>query len=140
MGWLCRFTAQLAAWLVPPAAEEGVTAQVSQQEQGSLLHLNVTDPQGTLQQLKASALVSCRTCRRKRFALQVGAGQYEALAQFDEPGTYLVTLSAKDDICPVGQITTGSSCRIPPSTAPERLNLDLLESLSASTGQTRRAR
>ena len=41
-----RFTAQLAAWLVPPVEEEGLAAQVSQQEQGSLLRLIVTDPQG----------------------------------------------------------------------------------------------
>ena len=130
-----RFTAQLAAWLVPPAAEEGVTAQVSQQEQGSLLHLNVTDPQGNpFNNLKASALVILPDLQTKEIPLkQVGAGQYESLAQFDEPGTYLVTLSAKDDIRPIGQITTGLVVPYSPEYRAGTLNLDLLESLSALT-------
>ncbi len=69
-----RFTAQLAAWLVPPAAEEGVTAQVSQQEQGSLLHLNVTDPQGNpFNNLKASALVILPDLQTKEIPLNRSA-------------------------------------------------------------------
>lgn len=130
-----RFTAQLAAWLVPPVEEEGLSAQVSQQEQGSLLHLNVTDPQGNpFNNLKASALVILPDLQTQEIPLkQVGAGQYEALAQFDEPGTYLVTLSAKDDIHPVGQITTGLVVPYSPEYRAGTLNLDLLERLSALT-------
>ncbi len=130
-----RFTAQLAAWLVPPAEEEGLAAQVSQQEQGSLLRLSVTDPQGNpFNNLKASALVILPDLTTQEVPLkQVGAGQYETLAQFDEPGTYLVTLSAKDDIRPVGQITTGLVVPYSPEYRAGTLNLDLLERLSALT-------
>jgi hypothetical protein len=64
---------------------------------------------------------------------QTGAGQYEASAPFDEPGTYLVTLSAQEDLRPVGQITTGLVVAYSPEYRSGGLNLDLLERLSALT-------
>jgi len=125
----------LAAWLIPPAAEEGLAAQVSQQEQGSLFHLGVSDELGSpLNNLKANAHVIRPDLKTEDIELkQVGAGQYEAAAQFDEPGTYLVTLSAKDDLRPIGQITTGLVVPYSPEYRAGTLNLDLLERLAALT-------
>jgi Mg-chelatase subunit ChlD len=130
-----QFAGQLAAWLVPPTEEQNLTAQISQQEQGSLLHLNVADPQGTpLNNIKASARVILPDLTTREIDLkQIGAGQYEAMAEFDEPGTYLVTLSAKDDIQPLGQITTGLVVPYSPEYRAGLLNLDLLERLAALT-------
>lgn len=130
-----RFAAQLAAWLVPPAVEDNLTAQVSQQEQGSFLQLKVTDAQGRpLNNLKAGAKVILPDLKTEDLVLkQTGAGQYEALAQFDEPGTYLVTLSAMEDIRPVGQITTGLVVPYSPEYRAGTVNLDLLEQLSSLT-------
>lgn len=130
-----QFAGQLAAWLVPPTEEQNLTARISQQEQGSLLHLNVADPQGTpLNNLKASARVILPDLTTREIDLkQVGAGQYESLAEFDEPGTYLVTLSAKDDIQPLGQITTGLVVPYSPEYRAGLANLDLLERLAALT-------
>ena len=130
-----RLVAQLAAWLVPPAEEEGLTARVSQQEQDSLFHLGVSDAQGSpLNNLIASAHVIRPDLKTEDVELkQVGAGQYEVTAQFDEPGTYLVTLSAKDDLRPIGQITTGLVVPYSPEYRAGALNLDLLERLAALT-------
>jgi len=130
-----RLMAQLAAWLIPPAAEEGLSARVSQQEQGSLLQLGVNDAKGSpLNNINANAHVILPNLKTEDIPLkQVGAGQYAATAAFDEPGTYLVTLSAKDDIRPIGQITTGLVVPYSPEYRAGTLNLDLLERLAALT-------
>jgi hypothetical protein len=65
---------------------------------------------------------------------QTGAGRYESQVHLEQPGTYLVQISAQQDVLPLGQVTAGLVVPYSPEYRASGLNLGLLEALGRAAG------
>jgi len=131
-----RFAAQLVGWVLPMPQVEGLSARVTLQEPGALLHLDAQDSEGqplnglTVQGRLVDPQLGVREVKLK----QVGAGKYESLARLNQPGAYLVTISAYQDVLPIGQVTAGLVVPYSPEYRTGGLNLPLLDALGRASG------
>lgn len=131
-----RFAAQLVNWLLPTPQVEGLSASVSLQENGAVIHLDAHDTSGQpLNFLTASARVIDPQLQSSEVKLeQVGSGQYEATTRASQPGTYLIRLGANQKDQSLGQMTMGLVVPYSPEYRADGADLGLLTQLARLTG------
>ena len=131
-----RFSAQMVGWLLPAPKVEGLTSQVSLQDEGALISLNAVDQdERPINFLNITARLIGPDLNTIELPLsQTGSGQYEALARIANPGTYLVWIGASDNQVSLGQLTMGLVVPYSPEYRASGANLGLLEELARITG------
>jgi Ca-activated chloride channel family protein len=131
-----RFAAQTISWLLPASRTPGMEAAAEVQDEGVSLQLDVSDDAGhALNNLDAQVRVIGPDLKAADVELkQTAAGHYEVLAGLDEPGVYLLTFSARDDILPVGQTTLGLVVPYSPEYRSSGVNTALLDRLAEIGG------
>lgn len=131
-----RFSSQLVSWLLPAPQVEGLNARVLMQDEGALIHLDAQDEEGNpLNFLNVQARVITPELGTIQLQLeQVGAGQYEALADVSDPGTYLVWIGANNNQQSMGTTTLGLVVPYSPEYRASGVNISLLEELARITG------
>jgi len=127
-----RFASQLVGWLLPSPKEEGLTASISLEDEGAVIHLEAQDKDGRpLNYLDAQArLITPDLETVEARLIQVGPGQYEATVRADQPGTYLVQLGVQNK----GQMTLGMVVPYSPEYRAGGTNRGLLDELARLTG------
>jgi uncharacterized membrane protein/Mg-chelatase subunit ChlD len=131
-----RFAAQLVGWTLPAPQIEGVTAQVSLEDDRAAIRVEALDDDGRpLNFLDVTALLIAPDLGTTEVALaQVGAGRYETLAELAQPGTYLVRLGIKAGDEALGQQTLGLVVPYSPEYKASGTNRTLLDELARLTG------
>lgn len=131
-----RFVAQLVSWTLPAPQVEGMTAQAVLRDDHALIQVEILDEIGRPWSfLDASvALIGPDLEMIERDLLQVGAGQYEAVVEISEPGTYLVRTNVRDGEDPVGQQTVGLVVPYSPEYKTGGTDTALLSQLARPTG------
>lgn len=131
-----RFSAQLVSWLLPAPKVDGLTPQVTLQDNGALVTLTALDEDGRpLNFLNVTARLIGPDLNPIELPMaQTGSGRYEALARVADPGTYLVWIGASDSRVSLGQLTMGLVVPYSPEYRAGGANLGLLEELARLTG------
>ncbi len=134
-----RFSSQLVSWLLPSPQVEGLSAQVSLQDEGAVINLEAKDEEGRpLNNLNVQGKLIDPDLETVEIPLrQVGPGQYQAVTRADQPGTYLVWLGAsntENNDQPMGQMTLGLVVPYSPEYRAGGINLGLLDELARITG------
>lgn len=138
VGWesFPRFTAQLIGWVLPQPQTAGLNASVSLEDEGARITLEAqTEAGAAYNGLEVIARVVGPGLETREVPLsQVGAGRYAAVAKLDQPGSYLMTISARDGIVPAGAVTAGLAVPYSPEYRAGGVNTGLLEALGRVTG------
>jgi uncharacterized membrane protein len=131
-----RFVAQMVGWLLPSYKVEGLVARVSLGDEGAVIALDAKDKEGRpLNNLNAQARIISPDLNTTPLKLQqVGPGRYQATSRSDQPGTYLVWLSASNNDQPMGQVTLGLVVPYSPEYRAGGVNQGLLEAIARVTG------
>jgi Mg-chelatase subunit ChlD len=131
-----RFSAQLVGWLIPSPQVEGLSAQVSLQDEGAIIDLEANDKEGRpLNNLSVQGKLIDPDLGTIEVPLkQVGPGKYQAITSANQPGTYLVWLGASSNDQPLGQMTLGLVVPYSPEYRAGGLNRGLLDELARITG------
>lgn len=135
-GDFAKFSAQLVNWLLPLPQVEGLNASISLEDAGAVIRLTAEDESGRpLNDLDVTATIIDPELETAELSLQqVGSGQYQATARADQPGSYLVQLSATQNEVPMGQMTLGMVVPYSPEYRAGGVNLGLLGELARITG------
>jgi Mg-chelatase subunit ChlD len=138
IGWegFPRFAAQLVGWVLPAPKVEGLSAQAALEDKGALIRLEAQDKDGhPLNYLKAAATIIAPDLSSHQVDLeQTGAGQYQALVDLSQPGTYLVRLGANQGDQSLGMTTLGLVVPYSPEYKTTDTNLGILRELAQVTG------
>jgi len=131
-----RFSAQLVSWLIPSPQVEGLSPEVSLQDQGALIQLNAHDKAGRpMNYLDVTSHLISPDLETQEVQLeQISAGKYQVIADLTKPGTYLVQIEASQDEQPIGQMTLGLVVPYSPEYRQQGVNIGLLEELARITG------
>jgi hypothetical protein len=143
LGWerFSRFVAQWVGWTLPAPQVEGLEAQAALEADQAVVTAQVTDQAGQPRNFLdvTAALIAPDLSVREVELAQVGAGRYEARADLDDPGTYLVRLNVRDGEETLGQQMLGLVLPYSPEYANAAeggaaVNRPLLEALARRTG------
>ncbi len=131
-----RFSSQLVGWLIPSPQVEGLSAQVSLEDEGAVINLEAQDKEGRpLNDLSVQGKLIDPELGTVEIPLkQVGPGKYQAITSASQPGTYLVWLGATNNDQPLGQMTLGLVVPYSPEYRAGGLNRGLLDELARITG------
>ncbi len=131
-----RFAAQLVGWVLPQPQTAGLNATVTLEDAGARIQLEALNTSGDpFNSLKVTARVVGPGLETREAQLsQVGAGRYETIEKLDQPGTYLVQMSAQQGMVPVGQVTAGLVVPYSPEYRAGSVNMGLLEALARAAG------
>jgi uncharacterized membrane protein len=131
-----QFAAQTVGWLLPAPQEEGLNARVVLEDRGAVITFEAQDAQGSPRNnLDVQARLIDPDLKVSEVTLQqVGPGQYQAPARADQPGTYLVWLSASENGRPTGQVNLGMVVPYSPEYRSGGINRGLLDTLARITG------
>lgn len=131
-----QFAAQTVGWLLPSPQEEGLSARVSLEDEGAVLHLEAQDENNRpLNDLAVQArLISPDLSITELTLLQIGPGKYEAVTRADQPGTYLAWIAASNNEVAMGQMTLGLVVPYSPEFRAGGVNRGLLDELARVTG------
>ena len=131
-----RFAAQLVGWTLPLPSAEGLSAQASIENGQAAVSLSVQDKEGRPQNfLDVEATVIGPDLTTTKVPLeQVGAGQYRAHLDADQPGAYLIRLGANQGDQSLGQVTLGLVSPYSPEYKASGVDTGLLGELARLTG------
>jgi Mg-chelatase subunit ChlD len=131
-----RFAAQLVGWTLPAPRVEGLAAEAQLQADGAAIQVEATDQDGRPRNfLNVTATLVGPDLAKTEVALkQSGAGRYGALAQVEQPGTYLVQLDVREGETALGQQTLGLVVPYSPEYRASDTDRALLSQLAGVTG------
>jgi Mg-chelatase subunit ChlD len=131
-----RFAVQMVNAILPTPANDLLSVQSKIMDKGVLLQLEAHDKQGlSLNNLTVNAHLVGPNLKPQTIELkQAGAGRYETLARLDQPGAYLITYSASQDIQPLGQVSSGLVIPYSPEYRAAGENIGVLDALAQTTG------
>jgi hypothetical protein len=128
-----KFTAQTVGWLLPPDKPEGFDASISLEDRGAVINLQVSDQGEPVNDLTVAAALTGPDMQSSKLELQqVGPGQYQVVTRTDQPGTYMITLTATGAL--TGNTTLGMVVPYSPEYRAGDINRGLLDELARITG------
>ncbi|MCB2180119.1 VWA domain-containing protein [bacterium] len=132
-----KFVSQLVNWVAPEQASEFFQASAALEGNQAAISLSIQNESGQpVNQALANATIIDPDLNTQEIPLeQVGAGEYQAVVDIDDTGTYMIRVGANDEEHQsLGQQTIGLVAPYSPEYRASALDLAKLVQLSEITG------